>query len=138
MVATAALVVVIVTLFMRHALLAEQPAAIGVQVAAVALMLWARITFGARSFHFAANPTAGGLVTTGPYRYFRHPIYAAVLFFVWTAVLTHLSPVTLALGVAATAATAVRIRSEERLLRARYPEYVEYAGRTKRVIPGVL
>jgi protein-S-isoprenylcysteine O-methyltransferase Ste14 len=60
-----------------------------------------------------------------------------VLLFLWTAVLTHLSPTTLALGVAATAATAVRIRGEERLLVERYPEYAEYSARTKRLVPGV-
>jgi len=44
-------------------------------------MLWARLTFGGRSFHAGANPTAGGVVTTGPYRFVRHPIYAAILYF---------------------------------------------------------
>jgi protein-S-isoprenylcysteine O-methyltransferase Ste14 len=42
----------------------------------------ARVTFGRRSFHAAANPTAGGLVTTGPYRLIRHPIYTAACLFV--------------------------------------------------------
>jgi protein-S-isoprenylcysteine O-methyltransferase Ste14 len=31
----------------------------------------------------------------------------------------------------------VRMLSEERLLRASYPEYAEYARVTKRVLPGV-
>ena len=60
-----------------------------VQVAAVLLMVWARMTFGRRSFHAAANPTAGGLVTWGPYRYWRHPIYSAILLFLWSGVLSH-------------------------------------------------
>ena len=136
-VATAALVLVVLALYRLGALLAPTTPGMVVQGAAVALMLWARVTFGRRSFHFAADPTAGGLVTWGPYRWFRHPIYAAVLLFLWTAVLTHLSLTTLALGVAATAATAVRMRSEERLLGARYPEYAGYAARTKRLVPGV-
>jgi protein-S-isoprenylcysteine O-methyltransferase Ste14 len=34
----------------------------------------ARVTFGGRSFHVGANPTEGGLVTKGPYRFVRHPI----------------------------------------------------------------
>jgi hypothetical protein len=36
------------------------PAVIGVQCLAVALMIWARLTFGLRSFHPAANPTRAG------------------------------------------------------------------------------
>ena len=136
-VATAGLVVVVLALFRTQALVAPSPAGLVVQGGAILLMLWARVTFGRRSFHFAANPTAGELVTWGPYRWMRHPIYAAVLLFVWTGVLTHLSPLVVALGIAATAATAVRMRGEERLLAERYPEYGAYAARTKRIVPGV-
>src|SRR4030095_11739483 len=87
-VATLVLVGVVVVLFYRHELLGAGPVGIALQVVAVLLMLWARLTFGRRSFHAAANPTAGGLVTWGPYRYWRHPIYAAVLLFLWAGVLS--------------------------------------------------
>ena len=36
------------------------------------------------------------------------------------------------------ASTAVRIGAEERLVEAAYPEYADYARRTKRLIPFVL
>ena len=107
---------------------------------AAVLMLWARFTFGTRSFHAAANPTAGGLVTTGPYRYWRHPIYAAILLFVWAGVLGQgAMPTVLAviLAVVATVTTAVRMHSEEQLLQASMPEYAAYAARTKRLVPFV-
>ena len=55
------------------------------------LILWARVTFGRRSFHVVANPTEGGLVTSGPYRYIRHPIYAAICLFTWVGVAAHWS-----------------------------------------------
>jgi protein-S-isoprenylcysteine O-methyltransferase Ste14 len=109
-----------------------------VQVLAVLLMLWARVTFGRRSFHATADPTAGGLVTAGPYRYLRHPIYAAVMYFLWAGALSHLSIVNVLLGILATVGLFVRIFAEERLVTQRYPEYLEYAARTKRVIPFVL
>lgn len=38
----------------------------------------------------------------------------------------------------ACAAFAVRIVREERLLRARFPEYADYAGSTKAVVPFIL
>lgn len=132
------LVLAIVGLFYTHNLLGHGPVAIGLQAVAILLMIWARVTFGMRSFHYAANPTAGGLVTTGPYRYMRHPIYAAALLFVWTGVAANASPLGVALGLAATAMLALRIVFEERLVRQRYPEYDDYARRTKRVIPFIL
>jgi protein-S-isoprenylcysteine O-methyltransferase Ste14 len=139
--ATLVLAAAIVGLLARHELFARLPVALAVQALAVALMLWARLTFGTRSFHAAANPTAGGLVTHGPYRYWRHPIYAAILFFVWAGVLgrgTNPSAVALLLALLATLMTAVRIQAEEQMLRVTFPEYDVYAARTKRVIPFVL
>ncbi|HET9209223.1 MAG TPA: isoprenylcysteine carboxylmethyltransferase family protein [Thermoanaerobaculia bacterium] len=132
------LVLAIVGLFRIHSLFGRGPVSIGLQVLAVLLMIWARVTFGMRSFHYAANPTAGGLVTTGPYRYMRHPIYAAILLFLWTGVAVSASPLSVALGLIATAMLALRIAFEERLVRQRYPEYGDYARRTKRVIPFIL
>lgn len=138
--ATVVLVGCVVVLLARHALLAATPIGIALQVLAALLMLWARLTFGMRSFHATANPTAGGLVATGPYRYWRHPIYTAVLLFVWAGVLSHGIPslTDLALAILATAMTLVRVQAEERLLRIAMPEYAGYAARTKRFIPFVL
>src|SRR5664279_6232029 len=79
-------------LVQRHEIAARTGAGLALQGIAVLLMIWARLTFGMRSFHATANPTEGGLVTNGPYRYWRHPIYAAVLLFVWTGVLTQGGP----------------------------------------------
>lgn len=136
--ATAALVGAVLVLLFRRELFANQPAGLIVQVAASLLMLWARLTLGMRSFHAGANPTEGGLVTSGPYRFIRHPIYSAILFLVWAAALSHVSIVSIVARVLATAAVAVRIASEERLLLQRYPEYAAYAARTRRVVPFVV
>jgi protein-S-isoprenylcysteine O-methyltransferase Ste14 len=131
------LVLAVAGLVMQQSLFARNEIGIAVQVLAVLLILWARLTFGRRSFHFAANPTEGGLVTTGPYRFLRHPIYSAVLYFLWIGVLSHLSAESLMLALIATAAIVVRMLMEERLLVKRYPEYKAYAARTKRIIPFV-
>jgi protein-S-isoprenylcysteine O-methyltransferase Ste14 len=139
--ATMVLVVCVVLLLMRHSLFASNVVGITLQVLAALLMLWARLTFGMRSFHATANPTAGGLVTAGPYRYWRHPIYAAVLLFMWAGIFAHRGVPTLvdlALGALATAMTVVRVQAEEQLLRTAMPEYAAYADRTKRFIPFVL
>lgn len=108
-----------------------------VQGLAVVLMIAARITFGRRSFHAAANPTAGGVVSSGPYHYWRHPIYAAAIYFTWAGALDHLSRWGYAWAAVLTVGAALRMMFEERLMQVRYPEYREYMARTKRVIPWV-
>ena len=71
LVALVGLAACVLGLYLNHALFGTGPVTIAIQVCAAALMIWARITFGIRSFHGAANPTAGGLVRTGPYKYIR-------------------------------------------------------------------
>ena len=124
-------------LLATRSLFAGSPAGIVVQVAAVALMVWARMTFGLRSFHAAANPTAGGLVTTGPYRFIRHPIYTAVCLFGWAGVLSNWSALAAGFGVLLLAGSIGRMLCEERLVVQMYPEYRQYARTTKRMVPYV-
>ena len=132
------MVVGLAWLMIRHELFGRTWLPIAFQVLAVLLMIAARLTFGRRSFHAAANPTAGGLVTTGPYRFWRHPIYAAVLYFMWAAALDYHSAPAIAAVMLATIGAAVRMYAEETLLVTAYPDYAAYSARTARVIPFVL
>ena len=124
-------------LIWMKSLFSPNPIVIAIQALAFAFFLWARVTFGRRSFHLAANPTEGGLVTSGPYRFVRHPIYTALCVFVWTGVATHWSWAVAGCGLLIIAGALARIFCEEKLVSARYPEYVNYGKRTHRMIPGV-
>jgi protein-S-isoprenylcysteine O-methyltransferase Ste14 len=135
--ATAAAVLALVRMFYTNSVFGTGPISIGLQVAAVLLMAYARITFGLRSFHAAANPTEGGLVTHGPYAFVRNPIYAAVILFTGTAVAVHPSVENTLLGLVVAVAMLVRIHFEEKLLRAHYREYADYERRVKRLVPFV-
>ena len=86
----------------------------------------------------SADPTHGGLVTNGPYRWIRHPIYASLLFFNLAAVGSHFTLIPIALGCLLCSGIAMRIFAEEKLIVKEYPEYVEYASRTKRVVPFII
>lgn len=125
----------LVGLLFRGAFFSSQPVAIMVEVLAVALMVWARLTFGQRSFHAAANPSAGGLVTTGPYHFIRHPIYTAACLFGWSGILAHWSAINVMLGVLLFVGAVGRMLCEERLVTEIYPEYRDYAQSTKRMVP---
>jgi len=82
-----AAVAALVALYGKHAILASEPVAAGVQLVAVLFFVWARITMGWRSFHATADPSESArLVTRGPYRLVRHPIYASLWWFVWAGV----------------------------------------------------
>jgi protein-S-isoprenylcysteine O-methyltransferase Ste14 len=136
-VATVILVLAIVFLGLQQGLLATTPLSIALQVAVALLMIWARLTFGLRSFHATANPTEGGLVTSGPYALVRHPIYTALLLFAWTGVAVNFTWLRFAVGLVITAMLLTRMLLEERLLLPKYPEYADYSRRTSRVVPYV-
>jgi protein-S-isoprenylcysteine O-methyltransferase Ste14 len=137
LVSLAAMVIALLGLYMSDSLFSPSPAVIVVQCLAAVLMLWARITFGGRSFHAAANPTSGGLVTSGPYRFIRHPIYTAACAFGWAGSLHSGSVPALLLGLLLFGGAVGRMLCEERLVAAMYPEYRAYAKATKRMIPYV-
>jgi protein-S-isoprenylcysteine O-methyltransferase Ste14 len=122
-------------LVFRESLFGVGPTVISIQVFAGLIMLWSRVTFGKRSFHASASPTSGGLITTGPYKFIRHPIYASILYFTWAGISAHFSIINILLGVTVTAGLFIRILAEERLVGTLYPNYLLYAARTKRIIP---
>lgn len=129
------MVAAMILLLTQRQLIAESLAGRVAQAAAALLMVWARLTFGRRSFHPAADPTEGALVTHGPYRFVRHPIYAAILLFVFAAFADRLSLVSATAFCIMVVGILLRIAAEEQLLRSRYPEYLNYAQQTKRLVP---
>jgi protein-S-isoprenylcysteine O-methyltransferase Ste14 len=124
-------------LIATQSLFSASPLVIVPQAGAVLLMAWARVTFGWRSFHLAANPTEGGLVTVGPYRYIRHPIYSGACLFTVAGAAAHGSWSAAALCGSVLGGAIVRLRCEEVLLAARYPQYADYAAKTWRMVPGM-
>ena len=108
------------------------------------LMLGAGLLFAIASVAFLGRcfgvlPDVRGLVTRGPYRLVRHPLYLGEL----TAALgivvgaQRWAPA-LAAWLVCLGLQLVRTKYEERSLRAEFPEYAPYAARTKRLIPGLV
>jgi protein-S-isoprenylcysteine O-methyltransferase Ste14 len=75
------------------------------------------------------------LVTTGPYAYLRHPIYAAIVLFTLSALVSNWSWENGVAGLVVVLATVIRVESEERLLLQKYPAYADYSLRTSRILP---
>ena len=124
-------------LIRRGQLLSASRAVIVLQLSAIVLLVWARVTFGRRSFHATAAPTEGGVVMTGPYRWIRHPIYTAFSLFSLACWVGHPSWFSFSMAGVVIAGGVTRMFAEEALLKVRYPEYAQYARKTKRMVPHV-
>jgi protein-S-isoprenylcysteine O-methyltransferase Ste14 len=113
---------------------------VALAISGLAFATWSARTLGA-ALTPGTEPLPGApLVREGPYRHVRHPIYAGVVFALtgWTLAWANW---TLAVVVWLLAALYFegKARAEERWLRARFPEYAEYArwvrSRVVRAIP---
>ncbi len=102
------------------------------------LAVWARIHLGRNWGMPMTEKAEPELVTSGPYRLVRHPIYSGILLgMLGTALATNLYWL-IALG-AALAYFVYSATVEERLLTASFPDaYPSYRTRTKMLIPFVL
>jgi protein-S-isoprenylcysteine O-methyltransferase Ste14 len=128
----------LLTLGLKGDLFSPAPAVIACQVCGFAVMLWSRLSFPRGSFSFGAKPVTSTIVTAGPYRVIRHPIYAGAMLILWGSVAGHASLVNAGIGLFASLFTLGKIVHEERLLRCSLPGYEQYARSTKAVIPFVL
>jgi len=125
----------IVYLVLHRSIITENPVAIIIQICSFGLMIWARIIFGFRSFHASANTSKGKLITNGPYKYFRHPIYAAVIYFFLASLISFPYLETLIAVLLIIGGLFARMLFEEKSLLITYAEYEFYSKKTKRIIP---
>ena len=84
---------------------------------------------------FGVLPEVRGLVTRGPYRVVRHPVYLGELGVCVGLVLAAPVAWNAALLGAFAAAQVVRMRLEEATLTAEFPQYERYAASTGRLLP---
>lgn len=124
-----------VTLLPRH----EMPPSLVI----VSMLLTLSGTLGAifiltqlgRSFSLMAE--ARQLVTTGIYRFVRHPLYLAEEVAIIGVAMQFASVWALLIVVAQITCQFCRMRNEETVLAEMFAEYTEYRTRTARLIPGI-
>jgi protein-S-isoprenylcysteine O-methyltransferase Ste14 len=86
---------------------------------------------------FSVMAEARKLVTQGPYRLVRHPLYLTEGIAIIGLFLPYLSIQAALLFMVLVAVQLLRMHYEEHVLRSTFPEYAEYARHTRRLIPGV-
>ena len=139
---TALAVVLLVRVFRGGGLAVTSPIleAIGALVFAsgIAVAIWARVYLGRNWGMPMTQKAEPELVTSGPYRFVRHPIYSGILLaLVGTALATNLLGLLIAAILAAYFYYSASV--EEKNLAATFPtEYPTYRAQTKMLIPFVL
>jgi protein-S-isoprenylcysteine O-methyltransferase Ste14 len=85
--------------------------------------------------HFGVVSDVRGLVTSGPYHWVRHPLYAGETITIIGLVIAVANPLTVTMFAIGLALQVVRAKVEEQSLTAAFPEYADYAARTPMLIP---
>lgn len=119
-------------------LLTLNPAVLVVELAGLALGIWAVFSMGLGNFKITPDPQQDAhLVARGPYALIRHPMYTALLVFALGLVLTMPTPFRVALWLALLIDLLLKINYEEKLLVAKFPDYLGYKIGTRKLIPFV-
>jgi protein-S-isoprenylcysteine O-methyltransferase Ste14 len=106
-------------------------------VIGLAFAIWARVTLGANWGMPQTVHEDPELVTSGPYRFVRHPIYTAIgTMFIGTALVHPFAAIPAAAVIAYTVFSA---RREERDMAQKFPDaYAKYRQRSKFLVPFLL
>jgi protein-S-isoprenylcysteine O-methyltransferase Ste14 len=105
-------------------------------VVGVLLMIWAIGTMRLSNLNVMPDLKANSiLVTSGPYRLIRHPMYAAILLITLALVWNHPTLWRAGYWLVLLIDLHFKLIYEEKLLLGKCPQYSDYKQRTKRLIP---
>lgn len=105
----------------------------------VALVTWAIWTMRKSKLRVTPEPDAmATLVTDGPYRFIRHPMYTSILLGSAGLLVHHFTWLRLGMAITLALVLVFKLTWEEEMLRARFPDYGEYMKRSKRILPYVV
>ena len=130
-------------LFLLAALAAKSVLAWAIPVAAwlatalsLVLAVWALSANRLGNFNIRPVPKEGGkLVTTGPYRWIRHPMYTSLLLGAWALARTAGSDEAWLAWYVLTLVLWIKSQFEERWMLEQHADYAAYRAKTRRFIP---
>jgi protein-S-isoprenylcysteine O-methyltransferase Ste14 len=111
---------------------------VAVELLGLGLGIWAVLTMGLGNFNVAPDPLRWSrLITHGPYRLIRHPMYLSLLLVTLPLVAAEFSTLRLVIWLVLLANLLLKLNYEENLLAARLAGYREYQQQSYRLIPFV-
>jgi protein-S-isoprenylcysteine O-methyltransferase Ste14 len=119
-------------------LLAKHNSCIILEILGLSVGLWAVLAMRLRQVRISPEiaPDAS-LVTAGPYRFIRHPMYLAVLVVTLALLLDQFSAPRGTAWLVLLGDLIAKLTYEENLLVQHFPEYAGYRKKTKRLLPFV-
>lgn len=113
--------------------------ALAIQVLGVMIGIWAIISIGIGNFNIQPEVKSDSLITRGPYKWIRNPMYTAVYLFFIPLVFLNFNWTNFILLVLLIVTLALKISREEKFLQEKFGnKYLEYKSSTKRLIPFIL
>jgi protein-S-isoprenylcysteine O-methyltransferase Ste14 len=102
----------------------------------VLLIFWAIIAMQKSKLRILPEPSLHAtLITNGPYRFIRHPMYTAILLASTGLLIHQFTWIRLAIAIALATVLLVKLFWEEKMLSQKFEAYKEYIKHTKRILP---
>lgn len=109
---------------------------IGITIMSGILAIWAIGTMQLDNLKVTPSPgEEARLVTHGPYKVIRHPMYTSLIILMTPLVIAEFSLLRLFLGLLLLADLVIKLQYEERLLSEKFPQYKSYRQGTYRIVP---
>jgi protein-S-isoprenylcysteine O-methyltransferase Ste14 len=109
-----------------------------IEVLGLFLGIWAVWSMRVGNFNIAPEPLNWSrMVSRGPYRIIRHPMYLALLLTTLPLVISYFNYLRLAVWIILLVNLLLKMRYEEGILQKYFPGYASYRARTSRLLPGI-
>lgn len=114
------------------------PTDIFLLIPGIMFMIIAFLSMAEMKFRFNIVPELlenSSLVTSGPFKYVRHPIYTSLIFMTLILIINDFSFLRFAVWLILVAVLNVKLNYEEKILAREFPDYIFYKSKSKKLIP---
>lgn len=109
---------------------------VGIGIAIFLILGFWAMSYMKFRFNIAPDISSGkDLVQKGPYKFIRHPMYTSVLGITLCYIINEFSPLGIVIYVILMVNFIMKLKYEEKILLAKFPEYTDYMKSTRTLIP---